>query len=46
MANGKKMSYVLLGLLSHEALTGYEMKKRLDTRLRLLWNGARKRKKY
>ena len=40
MANEKKMSYVLLGLLSHESLTGYEIKKRLDTRLRLFWNAS------
>ena len=30
MANTKKMDYVLLGLLSHESMTGYEIKKRLD----------------
>lgn len=28
MANTKKMDYVLLGLLSHEPMTGYEMKKK------------------
>ena len=26
MANSKKMDYVLLGLLSHEPMTGYEAK--------------------
>lgn len=40
MANEKKIDYVLLGLLSHESLTGYEIKKRLDTRLRLFWNAS------
>lgn len=40
MANTKKMDYVLLGLLSHEAMTGYEMKKRLDTALRFFWGGS------
>lgn len=40
MATEKKMNYVLLGLLSHETLTGYEIKKRLDTRLRLFWNAS------
>lgn len=40
MANEKKINYVLLGLLSHESLTGYEIKKRLDTRLRLFWNAS------
>ena len=40
MANTKKMDYVLLGLLSHEPMTGYEMKKRLDTTLRFFWGGS------
>lgn len=40
MANSKKMDYVLLGLLSHEPMTGYEMKKRLDTTLRFFWGGS------
>ena len=40
MANTKKMDYVLLGLLSHESMTGYEMKKRLDTALRFFWGGS------
>ncbi len=40
MANTKKMDYVLLGLLSHESMTGYEMKKRLDTTLRFFWGGS------
>lgn len=40
MANEKRMDCVLLGLLSHEEMTGYEIKKRLDTRLRLFWNAS------
>lgn len=40
MANTKKMDYVLLGLLSHESMTGYEMKKRLDSSLRFFWGGS------
>ncbi|MDO5154715.1 MAG: PadR family transcriptional regulator [Eubacteriales bacterium] len=40
MANTKKMDYVLLGMLSHEPMTGYEMKKRLDTSLRFFWGGS------
>lgn len=40
MANAKKMDYVLLGLLSHDPMTGYEMKKRLDTSLRFFWGGS------
>ncbi len=31
MATEKKLDCVILGLLSHENLTGYEIKKRLDT---------------
>lgn len=34
------MDYVLLGLLSHEPMTGYEIKKRLDTSLRFFWGGS------
>ena len=34
MANEKKIDQVILGLLSHEALTGYEIKKRIDTALK------------
>ena len=40
MSNTKKMDYVLLGLLSHEPMTGYDMKKRLDTTLRFFWGGS------
>ena len=40
MANEKKIDYLLLGLLSHEPLTGYEIKKRLNMRLRLFWNAS------
>lgn len=40
MANTKKMDYVLLGLLSHEPMTGYEMKKRMDTALRFFWGAS------
>ena len=40
MANTMKMDYVLLGLLSIESMTGYEMKKRLDTSLRFFWGGS------
>ena len=40
MANTKKMDYVLLGLLSHESMTGYDIKKRLDTSLRFFWGGS------
>ena len=40
MANEKKIDYVILGILSHENLTGYDIKKRLDSRLRFFWNAS------
>lgn len=40
MANEKKMDQVILGLLSHEPLTGYDIKKRMDSTLRLFWNAS------
>lgn len=40
MANEKKIDYVLLGILSHEDLTGYDIKKRLDNRLSFFWNAS------
>lgn len=40
MATEKKLNYVILGLLSHEALTGYEIKKRIDTALSHFWGAS------
>ena len=40
MAVEKKMDCVILGLLSHEDLTGYEIKKRMDTSLKYFWGGS------
>ena len=40
MANEKKIDCVILGLLSHEELTGYEIKKRMDTALKYFWNAS------
>lgn len=40
MANENKMQFVILGLLSHEPMTGYEMKKRMDTTMSLFWSGS------
>jgi DNA-binding PadR family transcriptional regulator len=40
MANEKKMDCVILGLLSHESLTGYEIKKRMDTTFKLFWSAS------
>ncbi len=40
MATEKKIDCVILGLLSHEELTGYEIKKRMDTSLRYFWGAS------
>lgn len=40
MAVEKKIDCVLLGLLSHEDLTGYEIKKRMDTSLKYFWGAS------
>jgi DNA-binding PadR family transcriptional regulator len=40
MANEKKMDCVILGLLCHESLTGYEIKKRMDTTLKFFWSAS------
>lgn len=40
MANEKKIDCVILGLLSHEELTGYEIKKRMDTALKYFWGAS------
>lgn len=40
MANEKKINYVILGLLNHEPLTGYEIKKRIDRSLKFFWSGS------
>lgn len=40
MATEKKLDCVILGLLSHEALTGYEIKKRIDTTLKYFWGAS------
>lgn len=40
MASEKKMDYVILGLLSHEPMTGYEIKKRVDTTLKFFWRAS------
>lgn len=40
MANEKRIDCVILGLLSHEELTGYEIKKRMDTTLKYFWNAS------
>jgi len=40
MANEKKMDCVILGLLSHESMTGYEIKKRMDITLKYFWGAS------
>lgn len=40
MAIEKKIDYVILGLLSHEPLTGYEIKKRIDKALKFFWSAS------
>lgn len=37
MANAKKMDYAILGLLCHQPMTGYDIKKWIDKSLRLFW---------
>lgn len=40
MANEKKMDCVILGLLEHESLTGYEIKKIMNARLKFFWGAS------
>ena len=40
MAIEKKIDCVILGLLCHEDLTGYEIKKRMDTSLKYFWGAS------
>lgn len=37
MARENKTTYVILGFLSHEPMTGYELKKRIDMSLSYFW---------
>ena len=40
MAIERKIDYMILGLLSHEPLTGYEIKKRIDKSLNFFWSAS------
>jgi len=40
MARERKIDMVILGLLSHEDLTGYDIKKRIDGAIRFFWKGS------
>ncbi len=39
MAKDRKIDMVILGLLAHEDLTGYDIKKRIDGAISLFWKG-------
>ena len=40
MARERKIDMVILGLLCHEDLTGYEVKKRIDGAISFFWKGS------
>ena len=40
MARDRKIDMVILGLLSHEDLTGYDIKKRIDNVIGFFWKGS------
>ena len=40
MATEKKLDCVILGFLNHEELTGYDIKKRIDTALKYFWGAS------
>lgn len=40
MAKDRKIDMVILGLLTHENLTGYDIKKRIDSWIRFFWKGS------
>lgn len=40
MAREKKIDMVILGLLNHEELSGYDIKKRIDGAISFFWNGS------
>ncbi len=40
MAKDRKIDVVILGLLSHEDMTGYDIKKRLDGAIGFFWKGS------
>lgn len=40
MATEKKLDCVILGLLSHEELTGYDIKKQIDVSLKYFWGAS------
>ncbi|MBP5159660.1 MAG: PadR family transcriptional regulator [Lachnospiraceae bacterium] len=40
MAKDRKIDVVILGLLLHEDLTGYDIKKRIDSAISFFWKGS------
>ena len=40
MAKDRKIDMVILGLLSHDRLTGYDIKKQIDGGIRFFWKGS------
>ncbi|MBQ0066536.1 MAG: PadR family transcriptional regulator [Firmicutes bacterium] len=40
MTKERKIDMVILGLLSHEKLSGYDIKKRIDDGIRFFWKGS------
>ena len=40
MAKDRKIDMVILGLLAHENLTGYDIKKRIDSAISFFWKGS------
>lgn len=40
MAKDRKIDMVILGLLYHEQLTGYDIKKRIDSSIHFFWKGS------
>ena len=40
MAREKKIDMVILGLLSHDDLSGYDIKKRIDSMISFFWKGS------
>jgi DNA-binding PadR family transcriptional regulator len=40
MAKENKTVYAILGLLNHEDMTGYDIKKRIDTSLKYFWDAG------
>lgn len=40
MTNERKIDVVILGFLSHEPLTGYDIKRRIDSSIRFFWKAS------